>query len=112
MNIILQSPGFKASDTLETYLREKLEKLDHHSTKIIRADVTLFKGAEGEHDNNYCEIRLEVPGNDHFAKKNAATFEQAITDCVHAVQHIMEKAKSKENNHRHAGKEDIVNELL
>ncbi|MCW3120602.1 MAG: hypothetical protein JWQ38_94 [Flavipsychrobacter sp.] len=101
MDIIIQSPGFKASEALESFTREKLNKLSQHSDKIIRADVTLSKGPEGRQDNNYCEIRLEVAGNDHFAKKNGNSFELAITETIHAVQHMLEKSRDKENSHRH-----------
>jgi putative sigma-54 modulation protein len=102
MNIILQSPGFKASAALEEFLNVKLSKLDQHTDKIVRANVTLFKGAETEQHNNYCEIRLEVPGNDHFAKKNSNSFEHAITECINALNHMIEKSKDKEHSQRHA----------
>lgn len=101
MDIIIQSPGFKASEALDSFTREKLSKLAHHSQKIIRADVTLTKGPEGTQDNNCCEIRLEVPGNDHFAKKSGNSFEFAIAEAIHAVQHMLEKSHDKQNSHRH-----------
>ena len=102
MDIIVQSPGFKISEALDALLREKIEKLDRHTNQIIRADVMLFKGPETEQNNNYCEIRLEVPGNDHFAKKNSSSFEHAIAECVIALHHMMERTKGKEANHRQA----------
>ncbi len=93
MDIIIESPGFKASDALENYVRETLSKLK--SDKIIRADVTLYKGADGNPVNNFCEIRLEVPGNDHFVKKSAATFETAVLDASETLQEILKKPKRK-----------------
>ena len=69
MDIIIQSPGFIAGERLENYIREKLEKFENREN-IIRADVTLYIGSDSNPANNYCEIRLEVPGNDHFVKKN------------------------------------------
>ena len=98
MNITLQAQGFKASEDLTTFLHEKLGKLGDHSDKILRADVTLSMGAAGELQNNYCEIRLVVPGNDHFAKKNSSSFEHAIVESVHALQHMLEKSKEKEKS--------------
>ncbi len=100
MNIIIQSQGFKASENLEGLIREKLEKLGQHTDKIIRANVTLIKGSEHELNNNFCEIRLEVPGNDHFVKKNNSTFEHAIAESVNALQHMLERSKDKELSHR------------
>jgi putative sigma-54 modulation protein len=100
MDIIIQSQGFKASGHLEDLLREKLEKIGHHANKIMRADVNLYLGATNEIKNNYCDIRLEVPGNDHFAKKNSTSFEHAIVECVDALQHMIEKSKEKETSYR------------
>jgi putative sigma-54 modulation protein len=100
MQIIIQSPGFKVSDTLEAFINEKAEHLGHFSQKIIRTDVTLFKGAVTELENNYCEIRLEIPGNDLYVKKNSTSFEHAITEAIGAIKHMMERNKDKELKHR------------
>jgi putative sigma-54 modulation protein len=100
MNIIIQSLGFKASDALEAYVREKLEKLtptDH----IIRANVILFLGPDRATPNNYCEIRLEVPGNDLFVKESNPDFEQAIDQAVNKLQGMWRKAKEKEVDRQH-----------
>ena len=69
MDIIIQSVGFKASDALESFVREKVSKLDHMSDNIVRANVTFYEASKSNPENNICEIRLEVPGNDHFVKK-------------------------------------------
>lgn len=100
MNIIIQSPGFKASESLESYVKEKLAKLDEHDSKIIRADVTLYLGPQSEQDNNYCEIRLEVPGADHFVKKNSPTFEHSIVESVEALHRMIQKDKDKNIDRR------------
>jgi len=100
MEIILQCEGFKASEGLENLIHDKLGKLAHHSDKIMNAHVTLLKGPEAELQNNYCEIRLEVPGNDLFVKKNSSSFEHAIAECMTALQHMVEKNKEKEMSHR------------
>jgi putative sigma-54 modulation protein len=94
MDIIIQSLGFKASDSLEDHVREKLNKLtpnDH----IVRANVILYQGPQKATPNDYCEIRLEVPGNDHFVKEHSPDFEQAIDQCVNKLQTMLRKAKEK-----------------
>ncbi|MGN6568767.1 MAG: HPF/RaiA family ribosome-associated protein [Flavipsychrobacter sp.] len=102
MEIIIQSPGFKASEQLEAYVREKLNKLDEHDSKIVRADVTLYLGPQSEPNNNYCEIRLEVPGADHFVKKNSATFEHSVIEAVEALHRMIQKDKDKNIDRRRA----------
>ena len=99
MDIIIQSLGFTAGNGLENYVKEKLEKLtpgDH----IIRANVTLFLGADKVTQDTFCEIRLEVPGNDHFVKEKAPEFEQAIDAAVNTVQGILRKSKEKQIDQR------------
>ena len=101
MDIIIQSLGFKASEHLEDFIREKLNKAVNESDKVIRANVTLYAASESNPNNNVCEIRLEVPGNDHFVKKGSSVFEQAITECTDALQKIIRRAKDKEISNRH-----------
>ena len=100
MDVIIQSLGFKAGEKLEGYVQEKVAKLETLSDNIIRANVTLFLGAEGAADNNVCEIRLEVPGNDHFVKKNADNFELAVVDAVDTLQNILRKTMEKQLDRR------------
>jgi putative sigma-54 modulation protein len=101
MQIIIQTSGFKASEALEAFINEKVGKLAGYSQNIIRADVTLSKGAETELQNNYCEIRLEVPGNDLFAKNQSSGFEQSIAATVYDLKHMVEKNKGKAVTQRH-----------
>ena len=95
MDIIIQSLGFTAGETLENFIREKLGKFDKEAN-IIRANVVLFIGSNANPEKYYCEIRLEVPGKDHFVKKNSDTLEKAIVDAVDTIQHSMRKAKEKQ----------------
>jgi len=91
MDIIIQSLGFKAGETLENFIREKISALK--SDNIVRANVTLFMGQNSTPENNYCEIRLEVPGNDHFVKKTSQYFETSVTECVDVLTQMINKAK-------------------
>ena len=95
MDIIIQSLGFKAGEALESYIREKLEKLTP-SDHIIRANVTLYLGPDKAVHNNYCEIRLEIPGNDHFIKESNPEFEQAVDAAVNKLQAMIRKAREKQ----------------
>lgn len=103
MDVIIQSLGFKHSENLETYIKEKLEKLTP-SDHIIRANVTLYQGPDRATPNGYCEIRLEVPGPDLFIKESSEQFEQAVDECVNKLQGILRKQKDKMvDSHRRAG---------
>ncbi len=94
MNIIIQSVHFKASQELDTYIREKVSKLLDQNNRIIKVEVTLSEGGSGDPENQYCEIALSVPGDNYFAKKNAATYEDAVLHTVEALQKIMRRDKN------------------
>lgn len=110
MDIIIQSLGFKAGDTLENFVKEKVNTLK--SDSIVRANVVLYKGADGAPENNYCEIRLEVPGNDHFVKKHSEHFEPAVTECVEVLEQMIQKSKDKNVDRRHAEAIKVQDALL
>jgi putative sigma-54 modulation protein len=93
MDIIIQSLGFRAGDALESLIKEKVNSLK--SDNIVRANVTLYKGPAGNPDADYCEIRLEVPGNDHFVKRHHESFEMAVTECVDVLAMQIKKSKDK-----------------
>ncbi len=99
MDIIIQSLGFKASIDLEAFIQEKLGKLTPNDN-IVRANVTLFQGSDNNPTNNYCEIRLEVPGNDHFVKKSSDVFEKSVVEAVDTLQKMLHKTKDKELSRR------------
>jgi putative sigma-54 modulation protein len=100
MDIIIQSLGFKAGEELEGYVEEKLGKLNP-SDHIVRANVVLFLGPDRATPNTYCEIRLEVPGNDLFIKESSADFEQSIDSAVNKLQGMLRKQKEKQVDQWH-----------
>ena len=99
-NIIIQSLGFKAGEALESYIREKMDKLTPNDF-IVGANVVLFLGADRNTPDTFCEIRLEIPGNDLFVKESSTDFEQSIDECVNKLQAMLRKAKEKETDRRH-----------
>lgn len=110
MDIIIQHLGFETSETLDQFIREKVNTLK--SDKIVRANVTMYLASEGNPENQVCEIRLEIPGNDLFVKKGAAHFEAAINECVDILQTQLKKNHDKNINRRHANEDKIQDELI
>jgi len=93
--IVMQSVQFKASRQLEEFVTEKVSKLIEQDASIIRADVTLFEGASGNPRNQFCEIQLSVPGENHFIKKNSESYEKSILDAVKTLQKVLRRQKTK-----------------
>jgi len=111
MNIIIQSLGFKASDALEALISEKLHQLK--SDRINSATVTLFKGPDAEQQDNYCEIRLDMPGNDPFVKRQDAHFETAVHQCMEVLKKVLQEQKEKHIRERQGSAEliqDAINQ--
>ncbi|SFD21199.1 putative sigma-54 modulation protein [Chitinophaga sp. CF118] len=103
MDIIIQSLGFKASNSIESFITEKLKTVK--SDRIVRANVILFKGADSDPQNNFCEIRLEIPGHDLFVKKNSPWFETSVNECVDVLKQQVNKNKEKQVHNQQA---DVV----
>ena len=95
MEIIINSVNFKTDTALEIFVREKVGKLFHQCNKIIRANVTLRETEKGTPENKLCEIRLMIPGNDHFVRKCTAVFEKSILQAVEGLQKIIRREKIK-----------------
>ncbi len=110
MDIIIQSLGFKAGESLETFVKEKVNTLK--SDTIVRANVTLYLGAQNDPEHNYCEIRLEVPGNDHFVKKHGAHFETAVSECIEVLEGMIKKSRDKQSDRKKADAVAIQEEIL
>jgi ribosomal subunit interface protein len=95
MKINLQSLKFTAREELKNFVEDKVSKLSRYDDKIISAEVTLTLEEGKNPDNKICEIRLVVPGNDDFVKKNGTTFEEAIMSAVLTLQTILQRKKEK-----------------
>lgn len=105
MDVIIQSLGFKAGEQLESYIQQKLQNLTPNEG-IVRANVTLYLGPGKATPNTYCEIRLEVPGNDLFIKEHTDEFEQSVDVAVSKLQAMLRKAKEKQVDQQHGGPTD------
>lgn len=95
MNIIIQSVNFKASSALENFVREKVSKLFNHCDNLIRADVVLRKKENGNLENKLCEIRLIIPGYDHFVKVASEVYGKSILQAVDTLQKILRRNKTR-----------------
>ncbi|MDD6933985.1 MAG: ribosome-associated translation inhibitor RaiA [Bacteroidales bacterium] len=95
MEVRIQSIHFTASAALEEFVQKKLDRLDRLYGGVVKAEVIL-KVAKSEDDKNKeASIRLEVPGPDLFAEKQAPSFEEAIDLVVDALKRQIDKLKEQ-----------------
>ncbi len=94
MKVNITSVKFKTDRKLEDFINSKVEKLSSVYDGIIGSDVTL-KLENGDAENKVAEIRLQIRGNDLFARKQSATFEEATDTAVDALRKQLDKHKDK-----------------
>ena len=95
MNIKINSVHFKADGKLESFIKEKVEKMQSIYEGIIGSEVILKLENTENRDNKMVEVRLIVRGYDLFAKKQAKSFEEATDQAMEALKKQLIKHKEK-----------------
>jgi putative sigma-54 modulation protein len=95
MNIIINSVHFKADKKLESFIKDRLEKLHKFFDEVIGAEVKLKLDNTDSPENKIVEMRLVIKGNDLFALKEAKSFEEASDNAVEALRRQLVKYKEK-----------------
>ena len=95
MNIKISSVHFKADGKLESFIKEKVQKMQSIYEGIIGSEVILKLENTESRDNKMVEIRLIVRGYDLFAKKQAKSFEEATDQAMEALKKQLIKHKEK-----------------
>jgi putative sigma-54 modulation protein len=95
MTANIQSVHFTADKKLIDFIHEKVNKLTQFHDGIIGTDVTLKLDKSSDQTNKTAEIKLHLSGNPLFAKKQCATFEEAVDTAVDALRTQVKKHKEK-----------------
>lgn len=98
MEVTIHSVHFTADQKLKDFVTQKIEKLTLFSSKIIKAEVFFRLENTAAEENKIAEIKLEIPGNDLFAKKQAKSFEEASDVAAEALRKQLVKVKGKAEN--------------
>ena len=93
--IKINAVGFKADAKLEDFIEKKVSKLTNLYDRVLGAEVILKLEAKEKTENKVAEIKLLIPGEDIFAKKQNDTFEEAIDGSVEAIKKQLVKHKTK-----------------
>lgn len=95
MKVSISSLHFKADVKLEDFIRDKVTKVSNLFDGVIASDVTLKLDQSTPNENKIAEIRIQIPGNDLFAKKQAKTFEEAVDSAADALKKQITRHKEK-----------------
>jgi len=95
MEVRIQSIHFDAAEKLQDFIQKKVSKLERFSDNIIDADVALKVVKPEVSNNKEASIKLGMKSGEFFANKVADTFEEAIDQCVEALEKQIVKFKEK-----------------
>ena len=95
MNIKVNSVRFDADQKLIDHVQKKVNKLAQFFDGIIGAEVFLRLENVQDDDNKIAEVKLLIPGNDLFVKKQSKTFEEAVNKAVETLNRQVTKYKEK-----------------
>lgn len=94
METKIKAIHFDITEKLENFINKKVDKLTRRFDAISEVDVTLKVVKPETALNKEAAIKITVPGNNLFATKTADTFEEAIDNCLAALEPQLEKNKN------------------
>jgi putative sigma-54 modulation protein len=119
MNIKINSVKFKATEKLENFVNDKVQKLERTFDNITSCEVVLKVDKPESENNKIVEIQLVLPGQTLFNSKQADSFEEAVLLAVDATKSQLGKYKEKFNKKNgdlkeglyEASKEEVGDEM-
>ena len=100
MNINFEYHEVAASQRLEAFVAEKLNKLENKYDSIVSADVYFKKeNTSNPEIGKICSVRLSMPGPTIFAETSTASFEASMAKVVSELRSQLQKRKEKLNSH-------------
>lgn len=98
MKLQIHSIHFDADQKLIAFIQKKADKLETFYDRIVDGEVFLRLNNSGI-ENKTVEIKLNVPGNQLFAKEKATSFEEATDLATEALRRQLRKAKAIQLEH-------------
>jgi putative sigma-54 modulation protein len=95
MNIQVNTVRFDADQKLIDHVHKKVNKLGQFFDGIIGAEVFLRLEKVQDDENKIAEVKLLIPGNDLFVKKQSKTFEESVNKAVTTLNRQVTKYKEK-----------------
>jgi len=95
MNIKVHSVKIDADKDLNSFIKERVDKLELFHDRIMGSEVFLRMDGASKTDDKIVEIRMTIPGKELFAKKQGKSFEEATDLAVDALRRQLKKSKQK-----------------
>lgn len=95
MDFKVNTVHFTADGKLVDFIHTKVKKLELIYDNIIASEVYLRIDKNEAQENKIAEVKLLLPGNELFARKQSKSFEEATDLAVAALKKQVAKHKSK-----------------
>ena len=95
MDLKIHSIKFDADQKLIQFIESKVAKLEKVFDNIIETEVFLRLDKSQNSENKLVEMKMSIPGNELFAKKQCKTFEEAADQSAEALRRQIKKHKEK-----------------
>jgi len=98
MKLQMHSIHFDADQKLLDFIQRKVDKLETFYDRMVDGEVFLKINNSGI-ENKTVEIKINVPGQQLFAKEQASSFEEATDQATEALRRQIRKYKVKLATH-------------
>ena len=99
MTINIQYVHMETSESMDTYVQEKLEKLGKKFDFIIGVEVHFAVEHNDKNKGKICKMELSLPGPRVFATSNEANYEEASKNTIKDLEKQLKKRKQIYKTH-------------
>ena len=94
METKIKAIHFDMSEKLESYITKKVDKLTRRFEAATEVEVILKVVKPETAANKEASVKVVVKGAEFYASKTADTFEDAVNQCLNALEPQLEKNKN------------------
>ena len=99
MKLQMHSIHFDADVKLLDFIQKRIDKLETFYDRFIDGEVFLKLDKDSNNTNKIVEVKLNIPGNQLFAKEKSDSFEAGVDAASEALRRQIKKYKEKQMTH-------------
>jgi putative sigma-54 modulation protein len=99
MKLQMHSIHFDADVKLLDFIQKRIDKLETFYDRFIDGEVFLRLDKDSNNANKIVEVKLNIPGNQLFAKEKSDSFEAGVDSASEALRRQIKKFKEKQMTH-------------
>lgn len=96
MQIVISAKNFTLTPSIRAFVEEKFIRLEHHWSRILRANVELGVQKHHKHGDNFLAfVHLETPGPDIRASADAPDIRSAVDQVYEKLEKQVMRMKDR-----------------